>query len=140
MIRSSRMLDPPAAKISGRLQRWFAFQYSLWRVLRFRRTIRSRSISDITSFIRFASSDGTPLETDTEGPALEFNWGALPNVHLHIIVPLAAALPAHGSANVRSGRHRTGNQIPVCAGRQASSHDRHIYDVRDADGQRRTRI
>ena len=41
----------------------------------------------------FASADGTPVEMDTVGPAVEFNWGALPNVHLHIIVPLAAILP-----------------------------------------------
>jgi hypothetical protein len=46
-------------------------------------------------FYTFASSDGTPLETDTLGPALEFNWGALPNVHLHIIAPAAAIFPAH---------------------------------------------
>ncbi len=45
-------------------------------------------------FYTFAASDGTPLETDTAGPAVEFNWGALPNVHLHIIVPAAAILPA----------------------------------------------
>ena len=45
-------------------------------------------------FYTFATSDGTPVETDTEGPAVEFNWGALPNVHLHIIVPAAAIFPA----------------------------------------------
>src|ERR1700678_1638866 len=45
-------------------------------------------------FYTFATSDGTPVETDTEGPALEFNWGALPNVHLHVIVPAAAIFPA----------------------------------------------
>lgn len=45
-------------------------------------------------FYTFASSDGTPLETDTEGPAIEFNWGALPNVHLHAILPAAAIFPA----------------------------------------------
>jgi hypothetical protein len=45
-------------------------------------------------FYTFASSDGTPVETDTVGPALEFNWGALPNVHLHIIAPAAAIFPA----------------------------------------------
>jgi hypothetical protein len=45
-------------------------------------------------FYTFASSDGTPLETDTQGPALEFNWGAAPNLHLHIIVPAAAIFPA----------------------------------------------
>src|ERR1035441_4789645 len=38
-------------------------------------------------FYTFATSDGTAVETDTFGPALEFNWGALPNVHLHIIIP-----------------------------------------------------
>jgi hypothetical protein len=47
-------------------------------------------------FYTFASSDGTNLETDTAGPALEFNWGALPNVHLHIIAPAAAILPSNG--------------------------------------------
>jgi hypothetical protein len=26
---------------------------------------------------------------------MEFNWGALPNVHLHIIVPLAAVIPSN---------------------------------------------
>ena len=46
-------------------------------------------------FYTFASSDGTPIETDTVGPGLEFNWGALPNVHLHVIVPGAAIFPAH---------------------------------------------
>jgi hypothetical protein len=45
-------------------------------------------------FYTFATSDGTPLETDTEGPAIEFNWGALPNVHLHVIVPAAAIFPS----------------------------------------------
>ncbi|MDQ2774866.1 MAG: hypothetical protein M3Y57_08080 [Acidobacteriota bacterium] len=43
----------------------------------------------------FAASDGTPVETDTAGPAIEFNWGALPNVHLHIIVPAAAIFPSN---------------------------------------------
>jgi hypothetical protein len=46
-------------------------------------------------FYTFGSSDGTGLETDTISPGFEFNWGALPNVHLHIIVPAAAIFPAH---------------------------------------------
>ena len=49
-------------------------------------------------FYTFANSDGTRIETDTQGPAVEFNWGALPNVHLHIIVPMTAALPANNPA------------------------------------------
>lgn len=48
-------------------------------------------------FYTFAASDGTPVETDTVGPAAEFNWGALPNVHLHIIIPATAILPANNS-------------------------------------------
>jgi hypothetical protein len=48
-------------------------------------------------FYTFASSDGTPVETDTEGPAVEFNWGAAPNLHLHIIVNAAAIFPAQGA-------------------------------------------
>lgn len=46
-------------------------------------------------FYTFANMDGTRTENDAAGPALEFNWGALPNVHLHIIVPLAAAVPTN---------------------------------------------
>lgn len=47
-------------------------------------------------FYTFATADGTPVETDAFGPAAEFNWGALPNVHLHIILPAATVLPANG--------------------------------------------
>ncbi len=46
-------------------------------------------------FYTFGSTDGTGVETDTGGPAVEFNWGALPNVHLHIILPLAAIFPSN---------------------------------------------
>lgn len=54
-------------------------------------------------FYTFAASDGTPVETDTIGPALEFNWGALPNIHLHMIAPLAAILPANNPALAPAG-------------------------------------
>jgi hypothetical protein len=54
-------------------------------------------------FYTFANSDGTPVETDTEGPALEFNWGALPNVHLHIIIPAAAIFPSNNPALAPAG-------------------------------------
>ena len=36
----------------------------------------------------FGGTDGTPVETDPVGPAFEANWGAAPNLHLHIIVPM----------------------------------------------------
>jgi hypothetical protein len=54
-------------------------------------------------FYTFASADGTPAEMDTAGPAVEFNWGALPNVHLHIIVPLAAILPSNNPSFAPAG-------------------------------------
>lgn len=47
-------------------------------------------------FYTFATSDGTSIETDTSGPAVEFNWGAAPNLHLHIIVPAATIFPSDG--------------------------------------------
>ena len=34
-------------------------------------------------FYTCGTADGTHVEPDTAGPAAEFNWGALPNVHLH---------------------------------------------------------
>ena len=51
----------------------------------------------------FASADGTAIAMNTVGPALEFNWGALPNVHLHIIVPVAATLPSNNPIYAPSG-------------------------------------
>jgi hypothetical protein len=46
-------------------------------------------------FYIFGSMDGTPLEIDPTGPAAEFNWGAVPNVQLHVILPLGAILPSN---------------------------------------------
>jgi hypothetical protein len=54
-------------------------------------------------FYTFASADGTPVEMDTAGPAVEFNWGALPNVHLHIVLPLAAILPSNNPSLAPAG-------------------------------------
>jgi hypothetical protein len=54
-------------------------------------------------FYTFADSDGTRVETDTQGPALEFNWGALPNVHLHIIIPAAAIFPSNNPSFAPAG-------------------------------------
>jgi hypothetical protein len=54
-------------------------------------------------FYTFGSADGTDVATNTSGPAVEFNWGALPNVHLHIMVPLAETYPANNPAFAPSG-------------------------------------
>src|ERR1019366_10663965 len=44
-------------------------------------------------FYIFGSTDGTPTETDATGPAFEFNWGAIPRVQLHAILPWGVAAP-----------------------------------------------
>src|ERR1035441_2622446 len=54
-------------------------------------------------FYMFAASDGTPVETDIFGPALEFNWGALPNVHIHVIIPAATILPENNPSLTPAG-------------------------------------
>ncbi|HUB79890.1 MAG TPA: transporter [Bryobacteraceae bacterium] len=46
-------------------------------------------------FYIFGSMDGTPAEIDSLGPALEFNWGAVPRVQLHAILPLGAIAPSN---------------------------------------------
>jgi hypothetical protein len=43
----------------------------------------------------FGTTDGTPVETDPVGPAFEANWGAAPNLQLHIILPAGAILPSN---------------------------------------------
>jgi hypothetical protein len=44
-------------------------------------------------FYVFGAVDGTPVELDASGPAFEFNWGAIPNVQLHVILPLGTVHP-----------------------------------------------
>lgn len=46
-------------------------------------------------FYVFGTLDGTPAELDPTGPALEFNWGAVPDIQLHVILPWGAVLPSN---------------------------------------------
>jgi hypothetical protein len=43
----------------------------------------------------FGGVGGTPVEIDPVGPAFEFNWGAIPNIQLHAILPLGAVVPSN---------------------------------------------
>jgi hypothetical protein len=47
-------------------------------------------------FYIFGSMDGTPVEIDSIGPALEFNWGAIPRVQIHIVLPSGVIAPSDG--------------------------------------------
>lgn len=46
-------------------------------------------------FYIFGTVDGTPVELDATGPAFEFNWGAIPNVQLHAILPWGTIHPSN---------------------------------------------
>jgi hypothetical protein len=46
-------------------------------------------------FYVFGTVDGTPVELDPIGPAFEFNWGAIPNIQLHAILPFGAVIPSN---------------------------------------------
>lgn len=44
-------------------------------------------------FYVFGAADGTPAEMDYSGPAFEFNWGAVPRVQIHAILPWGGIRP-----------------------------------------------
>jgi hypothetical protein len=48
-------------------------------------------------FYIFGGADGTPVEMDSTGPAFEFNWGAIPRVQLHAILPWGVAVPLNSA-------------------------------------------
>ena len=48
-------------------------------------------------FYQFGMVGSTPVETDPTGPAFEFNWGAIPNVQLHVILPWGAVQPSNNA-------------------------------------------
>ena len=52
----------------------------------------------------FGILDGTPVELDPTGPAFEFNWGAIPNIQLHIILPFGAVIPSNNPIYDPSGQ------------------------------------
>jgi Putative MetA-pathway of phenol degradation len=54
-------------------------------------------------FYIFGSADGTPVEMDSTGPAFEFNWGALPRLQLHAILPWGYASPSNNPIYAPAG-------------------------------------
>jgi hypothetical protein len=43
------------------------------------------------------------VETDAATPAVEFKWGALPNVHLHVIIPAVGIIPSNNPGLAPAG-------------------------------------
>jgi hypothetical protein len=54
-------------------------------------------------FYIFGVMDGTPAEIDSSGPAFEFNWGAIPRVQLHAILPWGAVVPSNNPVYLPGG-------------------------------------
>ena len=54
-------------------------------------------------FYIFGGADGTPAEMDFTGPALEFNWGAVPRVQLHAILPWGGIYPSNKAVYAPGG-------------------------------------
>jgi hypothetical protein len=52
----------------------------------------------------FGAVAATLVEVDPVGPAFEFNWGAIPNVQLHVILPLGAVLPSNNPLYAPGGQ------------------------------------
>ena len=52
----------------------------------------------------FGTVAATPVEIDPTGPAFEFNWGALPRVQLHAILPLGAVMPSNNPLYAPGGQ------------------------------------
>lgn len=51
----------------------------------------------------FGGVGGTPAELDPTGPAFEFNWGAVPNIQLHAILPFGGILPSNNPIYAPAG-------------------------------------
>lgn len=54
-------------------------------------------------FYVFGGVDGTPAEIDSTGPAIEFNWGAIPRVQLHAILPWGGVFPSNNPVYLPGG-------------------------------------
>ena len=54
-------------------------------------------------FYVFGTVDGTPVAIGSTGPAFEFNWGAIPNIQLHAILPFGASAPSNSPVYAPSG-------------------------------------
>ncbi|MGA7341794.1 MAG: transporter [Terracidiphilus sp.] len=54
-------------------------------------------------FYIFGGVDGTTAEIDSTGPAFEFNWGAVPRVQLHAILPWGAIAPSNNPVYLPGG-------------------------------------
>ncbi len=55
-------------------------------------------------FYIFGGMDGTPVVIGSTGPAFEFNWGAVPRVQLHAILPFGESVPSNSAVYQPAGQ------------------------------------
>jgi hypothetical protein len=55
-------------------------------------------------FYIFGTVDGTPAALGSTGPAFEFNWGAIPNIQLHAILPFGVSVPSNSPVYAPGGQ------------------------------------
>jgi len=87
-------------------------------------------------FCIFGGVDGTPAQIDSTGPAFEFNWGAIPRVQLHTILPWGLSFHrailytcrGNGSERIRSHGHGTWCKTRHHQGDPAHPANRHLHD------------
>jgi hypothetical protein len=58
-------------------------------------------------FYIFGAADGTPVEMDSVGPAFEFNWGVVPRVQIHAILPWGVISPRNNPIYAPAGQGPT---------------------------------
>ena len=64
-------------------------------------------------FYIFGGVDGTTAEIDSTGPAFEFNWGAIPRVQLHAILPWGGIFPSNNPVYLPGGTGRAHSVSPT---------------------------
>jgi hypothetical protein len=55
-------------------------------------------------FYVFGGMDGTPVAIGSSGPAFEFNWGALPRLQIHAILPWGESAPLNSKVYDPAGQ------------------------------------
>ena len=55
-------------------------------------------------FYIFGGVDGTPVALASSGPAFEFNWGALPRLQLHAVLPFGTSAPLNSKVYDPAGQ------------------------------------
>src|SRR5665213_887015 len=55
-------------------------------------------------FYIFGATDSTPVIATSAGPALEFNWGALPRLQLHAVLPWGESAPTNSPVYAPAGQ------------------------------------